>query len=71
MSKLSVDQAIEEAAERLPGWYVIEVNVECGAASLNMYGPDGSDIELPECVDSTLAEQIQDAMHYAQRLPSE
>tara|TARA_R100001530_G_scaffold129622_1_gene100055 strand:+ start:94 stop:309 length:216 start_codon:yes stop_codon:yes gene_type:complete len=71
MSKLSVDKAIEEAAELLPEGYVIELNVENGAGWLNMYGPDGSDVELPECVDSTLAEQIQDAMHHAQWLASE
>lgn len=71
MSKLTIDQAIEEAAESLPDGCVIEINVENGAAWLNMYGPNGSDIDLPECVDSTLAEQVQEAMHYAQRLASE
>ncbi|MAF06194.1 hypothetical protein [Herbaspirillum sp.] len=71
MSKLSVDQAIEEAAESLPEGYVIEVNVESGAAWVNTYGPDGSDIELPECVDGTLAEQIQSAIEHAVWLDSE
>lgn len=71
MSKLSVDQAIEEAAERLPEGYVIEVNIESGAAWLNMYGPNGSDIELPGCVDSTLAEKIQSAIEHSLWLDSE
>ena len=71
MSELTVDQAIEDAAEEMPEGYVIEVNVESGSAWLNMYGPNGSDIELPECVDSALAEQIQDAMHHAVWLDSE
>ena len=71
MSKLTVDQAIEESAGALPDGYVIEVNVENGSAWVNMYGPNGSDIELPECVDCTLAEQVQEAMYHAIRHASE
>tara|TARA_Y100000401_G_scaffold100352_1_gene89170 strand:- start:283 stop:498 length:216 start_codon:yes stop_codon:yes gene_type:complete len=71
MIELTVDQAIEDAASDLPEGYVIELNIENGSAWINMYGPNGSDVEFPECVDSTLAEQIQDAMHSAQRLASE
>jgi len=71
MSDLTIDRVMEDAARELPEGYVIEVNVESGAAWINMYGPDGSDIELPECVDSTLAEQIDSAIEHAVGLDSE
>nr|WP_289108733.1 hypothetical protein [uncultured Halomonas sp.] len=71
MNELTVDQAIENAARELPEGYVIEVNVESGSSWINMYGPNGSDVKLPECVDSTLAEQIDGAIEHAVWLDSE
>ena len=71
MIELTVDQAIENAARELPEGYVIELNVENGSAWLNMYGPNGSDVKLPECVDSTLAERVRNAIDHALWLGSD
>lgn len=71
MSDLTIDRVMEDAAGELPEGYVIELNVENGAAWINMYGPNGSDVKLPECVDSTLAEQVRNAIDHAVWLDSD
>lgn len=65
MSNLTTDQAIEDAARDLPDGYVIEINVENGAAGVEMYDPRGNDIALLDQADLTIAEQIVDAVENA------
>lgn len=59
---MTLDEALQKAAGVLPHGYMIHVGVERGAAWIELYNPDGDEINFDSSPDKTLAEQLNDAI---------
>jgi hypothetical protein len=55
--------AIDNAAGTLPDDYTIEINIECGSATVTLWGPDGK-CDFPTNYES-LGSQIKEATEFA------
>jgi len=60
-----INEQIENAAEKLPPNWNIEIEVECGWAGVHLKNPKGEYCEVEERPDNTLAEDVEQAIYYA------
>jgi len=63
-----LDALLEQCARELPEGYQVVISVECGSGSLDLIGPDGSNIEYPSNHEYGLAEDAFDALTHAKEL---
>ena len=65
---MNLNEAVELAAKDLPGGYIITLEIENGAAWIELVRPDGIEWGFADDIDGadrTLAEQIKYAMDIA------
>jgi len=60
---MTLEECINEAAKELPEDWIIEINIEQGAASVYLYDGFGNMALSPD--SSTLSEQVMEAIKYA------
>lgn len=62
---MDIFDAINDACKVLPDEWIISLQMENGSAHVELYDPDGNEIELPDSADKDLAEQINEAIETA------
>jgi hypothetical protein len=59
--------AVDKAAEKLPGFCTIEIEIGGGSAVVTLRGESGTELEFPTNYES-VADQINDAVEYVLEL---
>ncbi len=62
---MTLEQAINYAAQHLPGNWIISLHVERGAGWVTVARPDGFDHKLQFNTEQTLADQVLSAVKYS------
>jgi predicted SpoU family rRNA methylase len=59
----TLEQTIDRAAETLPDDWIVEINIEAGSGTVNLYDKDGCLCHLSGY--GTINEQVLEAIDYA------
>ncbi len=61
-SEIILQETANETCRNVKPGYTIKLAMEEGAAWVELTGPDGYEIDLPDSADKTIEQQINDAI---------
>lgn len=62
---MDIEQLANAACKHLPEGYIASLQMENGAAWVELHGPEGEKLNLPDSADKDLVDQFNDAIAVA------
>ena len=62
---MSLWNTINMLCDKLPKGFIVKIGMENGSAWVELYDPEGNELELPDSTDKNLGLQLADALSTA------